>query len=147
MDGRRLKLIAGIAACAALGLGGAAIAGNGTKRPDDADHKVAGSEAERAGAAAVSAVGEGTATAVERDSDGRARYEVEVTKRGGSIVDVDVDGSFRVIATDPDSERAGDDRERDDADDRGERDDADDRGERDDADDRSERDGGDRDDD
>jgi hypothetical protein len=76
--------------------------------------------------AAVRAAGGGSVTDVERDSGGRTRHEVEVTKQGGSVVDVDVDGSFRVIATEPDSGTAGDDRERDDADDPNERCEADD---------------------
>jgi uncharacterized membrane protein YkoI len=125
MRGRRLKVIVGAATVAALGLGGAAMAGSGTIGADDADQSLRGPQAERAGEAAANAVRGGSATGVERDSDGRTRYEVEVQRSDGSTVDVDVDESFRVIATDDDSEREGADRddEPDDRDDAGEPDD------------------------
>ena len=72
---------------------------------------------ERAAAAALRAVGGGSASAVERDDD--AAYEVEVRRANGSTVDVDVDGNYRVVAIDDDSENssADDDRESGDADD------------------------------
>ncbi len=62
---------------------------------DDADELVGGPQAERARAAALRAVGGGTAASVERDSDNA--YEVEVTRQDGSKVDVDLDESFDVV--------------------------------------------------
>jgi uncharacterized membrane protein YkoI len=62
---------------------------------DDADELVGGPQAERARAAALRAVGGGAASSVERDSDNA--YEVEVTRKDGSEVDVDLDESFDVV--------------------------------------------------
>jgi hypothetical protein len=43
---------------------------------------------------------------VERDSENGATYEVEVTKPDGSTVDVRLDGAFKVVVIEGDSEKA-----------------------------------------
>lgn len=100
---RRLTMIlAGLAALAALALGGAAIA-NATGVGDD-EAQLSSSEAARAGAAALRATGGGTVQESERDNEHGATYEVEVRKPDGSVVDVRLDSSYRVIAVDGDQE-------------------------------------------
>jgi uncharacterized membrane protein YkoI len=92
---------------AALGFAGA----------DDEDATLSGPQADRASAAALRAIPGGSASAVERDDD--ATYEVEVRRADGSTVDVDIDGKYRVVGIDDDSENssADDDRESGDSDD------------------------------
>ena len=55
-------------------------------------------------AAALKITGGGHANAVERDSETGATYEVEVTKRNGSTVDVRLDANLQLVAVDGDSE-------------------------------------------
>jgi hypothetical protein len=106
---RTLKVAGGLAAVAALALGGTAIAqGTATlERPereggiDDADELVIGPAAEKARAAALRIAGGGKAH-VELDSDNA--YEVEVTRADGTTVEVDVDESFNVVADREDSD-------------------------------------------
>jgi hypothetical protein len=122
------KVLAGVAALAALALGGAALAGAasssnssssgsstagapaaassktppagmpapGTATHEDAETPVTGEKATKAQAAAVKAVGSGTAGAVTTDftKDG---YETTVTKSDGSKVEVHLDSSFNVM--------------------------------------------------
>ena len=119
------KVLAGVAALAALALGGAAIAdaagshststastttssasGSSTARPafpahgtaahEDAEKAVTGTAADKAKAAAVKSVGSGTAGDVSTDYTGDG-YEVTVTKSDGSKVDVHLTGSFTVM--------------------------------------------------
>jgi uncharacterized membrane protein YkoI len=101
MNRRLLEFGAAGAVVAALALGGAAwaLAGGG----DDDEGSVTGPDANRAKAAAIARVG-GTANAVERDSEDGATWEVEVTKADGSTVDVRLDGNFRVVTVEGDSE-------------------------------------------
>jgi uncharacterized membrane protein YkoI len=96
---------AGIAALAALALGGAAIA-NATMGDDG--EALTGTTLERASAAALKAAGGGRVTETEHDSEGGATYEVEVTKPDGSEVEVLLDGSFKVISAESDREESGD---------------------------------------
>lgn len=96
--------MAGLAAAALLALGGAAIAGAAGAFDDDGDRQLTGPQAERARAAALRATGGGSAGAVERDSEGGAAYEVEVTRPDGSIVDVRLDESFGLVAVEGDTE-------------------------------------------
>jgi uncharacterized membrane protein YkoI len=103
---RRATLIAaGIAALAALALGGAAIA-NATMGDDG--EPLSGTTLERASAAALKAAGGGRVTETEHDSEDGATYEVEVTKADGSQVDVRLDGSFNVVVIEGDREDTGD---------------------------------------
>jgi uncharacterized membrane protein YkoI len=135
---RLSKLLAAVAALAALALGGAAIAGavsdpdrpgddttaqQARERPDlaaegedddkddgteeaedDVREQAGGPQAERATAAALDATGGGRANSVERDSEAGATWEVEVTKRDGSTVDVRLDASYRVVVIEVESE-------------------------------------------
>ena len=135
---RLSKLLAAVAALAALALGGAAIAGavsdpdrpgddttaqQARERPDlaaegedddkddgteeaedDVREQTGGPQAERATAAALDATGGGRANSVEPDSEAGATWEVEVTKRDGSTVDVRLDASYRVVVVEVDSE-------------------------------------------
>jgi hypothetical protein len=117
------KLLAALAACAALAVGGSAIAGaatsssgtttatapssssgtpamsfpaHGTAAHEDAEKPVTGSAASKAQAAAVKYVGGGTAGAVTTDYSGSG-YEVTVTKSDGSTVELHLDSSFNVM--------------------------------------------------
>jgi uncharacterized membrane protein YkoI len=99
------KVLAGIAALAALALGGAAIAnatgGDGSDQPDVA---VSGSTASQAGDAARSALGGGDVVSVESsDEGGAAVYEVKV-KQDGKVTEVQLDKSFAVTAQKPDDD-------------------------------------------
>ena len=106
MSKRAMIIGAGVAAAAALALGGAAIA-NATDDDDGAPLK--GATLDRASAAALKAAGGGRVTETEHDTEDGATYEVEVTRADGSQVDVRLDGSFRVVVVEGDREEAGDD--------------------------------------
>ncbi len=69
----------------------------GTAAHEDAEKPVTGDAAEKAKAAAVKAVGEGTAGDVTTDYFGNG-YEVTVTKANGSTVEIHLDSSFEVMA-------------------------------------------------
>ena len=116
------KAVIGIAALGALALGGAAIAdaatsqgssstttssstsqppafrgpAHGTAAHEDAEKPVTGAAAAKGQAAAVKAVGGGTAGAVTTDYTQRG-YEVTVTKSDGSKVEVHLDSSFNAM--------------------------------------------------
>jgi uncharacterized membrane protein YkoI len=123
------KVLAGIAALAALALGGAALAqaggGDGSSdqqapapaanqsaaqqdessAPDssasDPSTPITGGPLQRAKAAALDATGGGRVTATEvRDEEGY--YEVEVTRSDGSQVDVHLDRNYNLIDRSPD---------------------------------------------
>ena len=68
----------------------------GTAAHEDAEKPVTGDDAEKAQAAAVKAVGEGTAGDVTTDYFGKG-YEVTVTKSDGSKVEIHLDSSFEVM--------------------------------------------------
>jgi hypothetical protein len=68
---------------------------HGTAAHEDAEKAVTGAAATSAQAAAVKAVGSGTAGAVTTDFHGDG-YEVTVTKSDGSTVEVRLDSSFNV---------------------------------------------------
>ena len=116
------KVLAGLAALAALALGGSALAGaasssttntttttppsssssqpppfngpaHGTAAHEDAEKAVTGDAAAKAQAAAVKSVGSGTAGAVTTDFTGSG-YETTVTKSDGTKVEVHLDSSF-----------------------------------------------------
>jgi hypothetical protein len=118
------KLLVGVAALGALALGASAIAGAttshgststtstssssnpgrpsfngpapGTAAHENAEKAVTGAAADKARAAAVKALGGGTAGAVTTDITGRG-YETTVTKSNGSKVEVHLGGNFRVM--------------------------------------------------
>ena len=103
MHTRTRKLVAALVIAAALALGATALA-RGTGVFED-DAQLVGPQADRAVAAALRATGGGKANAVERDSEDGATYEVEVTKKDGSTVDVRLDESFAVVVIEGDSEQ------------------------------------------
>ena len=90
---------------AALGAGGAAIAG-ATGGGDKAEKEtpITGSALDRASQAALKEVGSGKVTQTEA-GDEEGAYEVEVTKADGSQVDVHLDKSFAVL--DAQADKAG----------------------------------------
>ena len=105
MRKRLIVIVAGIAAAAALVLGGAAIAGSQGVGPfGDDEASLTGPAADSARAAALRITGGGTTNAVERDSEHGATYEVEVTKPNGKTVDVYLDASYNLVAVEGDSE-------------------------------------------
>jgi uncharacterized membrane protein YkoI len=104
MRRRTTKIAAGLAALAALALGGAAIA-NATQ--GDGGANLTQDEAAKASAAALRATGGGTVQASERDDEDGATYEVEVRKPDGSVVDVRLDASYAVVVIDGDHEDNG----------------------------------------
>lgn len=108
MRARAKKILVGLAAVAALALGGAAIANATQGGSDEPAQNLTGATAERAGAAALEATGGGTIKAVEADSEQGAIYEVEVRKPDGTVVDVRLDSAFKLVGIDGDSEKAGD---------------------------------------
>jgi predicted regulator of Ras-like GTPase activity (Roadblock/LC7/MglB family) len=83
---------------AMLAVGGVAAASS------DSDGNVTGPQADRATAAALAATHGGTANSVERDSENGATWEVEVTEKNGSTVDVRLDDSYRLVVIEGDSE-------------------------------------------
>jgi hypothetical protein len=103
MNRRILKILVGIGSALVLALGGATIA-RATGAFGDGDAGISGPAAERAKAAALAITGGGTANAVERDSEDGATYEVEVTRKDGTTVDVRLDESLGLVVIEGDSE-------------------------------------------
>lgn len=98
---RRLTfIVATVAALAVLAFGGVAIAG--ATQGDDDEQPLSGQVAEDAKAAALKETGGGSVTEMERDVEDGRIYQVEVKKADGTTVDVDLDSSFKVVATDSD---------------------------------------------
>jgi hypothetical protein len=69
---------------------------HGTAAHEDAEKAVTGAAASKAQAAAVKAIGGGTAGAVTTDCTGNG-YETTVTKSDGTKVEVHLDSSFRAL--------------------------------------------------
>jgi len=110
MQRRTKALVAGAAALAITGAGGAVLAGGAD---DDAtETPIAGSDLEKASAAALEHTGEGTVSGTEV-GDEESYYEVEVTLDDGSEVDVQLDESFAVVGAEAEDghEDEGDDRD------------------------------------
>ena len=99
------KTLAGIAALAALGLGGAALV---QASGDEGEKSVTGAQADKAKTAALKVTKGGTVNAVERDSENGATWEVEVTKPDGATVDVRLDEKFGLVVVERDSESSDD---------------------------------------
>jgi hypothetical protein len=72
----------------------------GTAAHEDAEKPVTGSAAETAKAAALAAVGSGTAGEVTTDYFGTG-YEVTVTKSDGTTVEIHLDSSFNAMQGPP----------------------------------------------
>jgi hypothetical protein len=94
--------LAGAVAALSISGGAVALAASG-----DSDTNVTGPAADRAVAAALAETGGGTANSVERDSEDGAVWEVEVTKPGGSTVDVRLDRNLNVVVVEPDGPESG----------------------------------------
>ena len=93
-----------IVAVAALGIGGAAIAGAaGDSDPGEDDRPIQGQALERAGAAALAETGGGKVTDTEV-GDEEGAYEVEVTRDDGSQVDIHLDEDFQVLGSESDGD-------------------------------------------
>src|SRR5918994_3660771 len=99
------RIIAAGAAVLVVAAGGVGIAyrvGGG-----DSDEQATGPDAEKAKAAAVEAVGGGTAVSVERGDDRNSAFEVEVKRDDGSQVEVQVDAGGQAGGTSPDDDSGG----------------------------------------
>jgi uncharacterized membrane protein YkoI len=97
---RTKKLLAVGGSIAALGAGGAAIAGaTGGDQGEGAN----GPGAAKAREAALAITG-GTANSVERDGENGASWEVEVTKPDGNTVDVRLDDQYKQVVIESDGE-------------------------------------------
>lgn len=99
MRTRSAVVATGLGLVVVVAVGGVAVASS-----DDGDARVTGPEAGRATAAALQATGGGRANSVERDSENGATWEVEVTTDGGETVDVRLDGDYRLVVIEGDSE-------------------------------------------
>lgn len=101
---KRTKLLLGaVAAIPVMGVAsGFAIAAG------DGDEPLTGSTYDRATAAALEHVGEGTVTETEA-GDGGAAYGVEIRLDDGSQVEVELDENFKVIGTEADDDAPSDD--------------------------------------
>jgi hypothetical protein len=107
------KTLAGVAALAALGLGGSAIAtatshsSASSDGGDGPDQQVTGSAARQAGDAAVAAVPGGKLASVEAaDEAGPTAYEVKVTDPSGKLIEVGVSKTFTVTHQNADDDPA-----------------------------------------
>jgi hypothetical protein len=96
---KKLLIVGG--AIAALGVGGAAVAG--ATGAGDPGENAGGPGADKARGAALAITG-GTANSVERDGEDGATWEVEVTKPDGNTVDVRLDESYGLVVIEGDSE-------------------------------------------
>jgi hypothetical protein len=114
MDKRTKIALGAVVAVAALGAG----AGISGAAGGDDDRPLRGSDRDRATAAALGHVGEGTVTETEIGDDGAA-YEVEIRLDDGSQVEVELDDSFEVVGSESDDDGAEDDNEADDRDEAG----------------------------
>jgi uncharacterized membrane protein YkoI len=102
----------GLAALAALGLGGGALAQAGSsgqgaeKQAEHGEHdkSATGSGADKAKAAALRITRGGHANAVELDGENGATWEVEVTKPNGTTVDVRLDQDYKLVVVERDGE-------------------------------------------
>jgi uncharacterized membrane protein YkoI len=93
---------AGVAGLVLVGSGVAIAAGESA--PEETQSPITGSALEQASAAALAATGQGTVTETEV-GDEDSYYEVEVTLDNGKQVDVQLDESFHVLSSSPDSGR------------------------------------------
>ena len=100
---RNRKIIAVAASVAALGAGGAAIAGATGTGPlgDDSEKPIEGPALEQAEAAALAHTGQGSVSDTEV-GDEESYYEVEVTLDDGSETDVQLDRDFNVVGAEAD---------------------------------------------
>ncbi len=102
---RRRLIIGIVAAVAAVSIAGGAVAYGSA----ESERNITGPQADRAKEAALEATGGGTATGVELDADGGAKWEVEITETDGSTVEVTLDDRYEVVAIEGDTESGDDD--------------------------------------
>ncbi|MGQ4600017.1 PepSY domain-containing protein [Nocardia sp. R6R-6] len=96
---KRTKIgLGGVAAVAALGAAGFGIAA-GFDHDGDNDTPITGPDADKARAAALQAVGGGTAGEVEAENEGNIAYGVDVTKTDGTRVEVHLDQNYAYLGT------------------------------------------------
>jgi len=102
-------VVIGIAAVAALALGGTAIAGaaggGGSEGGKEKDKAITGSALDQASAAALKSTGGGKVTGTEA-GDEESYYQVEVTRSDGTQVDVQLDRGFNVLGSKAEHEGA-----------------------------------------
>jgi hypothetical protein len=103
MDKKTKLIVGSLAAVAVIGIG----TGVGVAASGDDDKPLQGSDYERATAAALEHVGEGTVTETEV-GDGGAAYGVEIRLDDGSQVEVELDGNFNVIGEEADDDGPND---------------------------------------
>jgi hypothetical protein len=101
---KRRKVIIGVMAAFVVGaIGtGVAVATGGD------EEALTGRAYDRATAAALEHVGEGTVTETEA-GEGSAAYEVEIRRSDGSQVEVELDRNFEVVGTENDDDGPNDD--------------------------------------
>jgi hypothetical protein len=100
---RKTKSALAVAVVAALGVGGAAVAGATGGNDDGNGQPITGSALNRARAVALQHTGGGRVTGTEV-GDEEGYYEVEVARGHGSQVDVHLDRNFNVIGGKADSD-------------------------------------------
>ena len=103
ITGHRAGLIVGAAAVLTIAGATGAIA---SSDDDASDQSITGTSLQKASDAALTETGGGKVTATEVD-DEESKYEVEVTLKDGSQVDVQLDEAFDVVDTE--DENASDD--------------------------------------
>lgn len=91
---------AGLGVTAVMAIGGVAVATGG----DDGEANVNSPQADTATAAALTATKGGTANSVEKDSENGATWEVEVTRKDDTTVDVRLDDNYGLVVIEGDSE-------------------------------------------
>ncbi len=111
---KRVGVIGGGVALAAVLVGGGVAVAGGFGTGEDGSHDYTQEQADRAERAALEATGGGTANEVERDDEDGATWEVEVTKPDGTTVDVRLDENYAVVVIEGDSESEGEDQDGDD---------------------------------
>ena len=105
---RRLKGTLIAAAIVALAGGGAGIAAATGDDDEGGEQPITGSALEQARSVALQHTGGGRVTETEV-GDEEGYYEVEVTRRDGSQVDVHLDRKFNLLGDQADDDGAGDD--------------------------------------
>ena len=104
---RRTRWIVGAGVFAVAMVGGVAAAAVG----GDNDQELTGSTRDRAVEAALATTGGGTVLETEAGDDGAA-YGVEIRLADGRQVEVNLDGSFKVVGQEADEDTPGEDETR-----------------------------------
>ena len=107
MQSRGKKALSAAAIATAIAAAGVGTAAATSGSGDDADVAITGAALERASAAALAHTGGGRVTDTEV-GDEDSMYEVEVTMDDGRQLDVQLDESFEVVASNTDVEDPGD---------------------------------------